>query len=263
LHKYGQIGFANNVHISNYSLRNAFAMELSCRHRLFSLQYSKLIWHSCIILMILCVPYDALARAGGAGAGGHSSSLLGLILAPFFIIYSGILLMRLRHKNKQCRRLLSEISQNDSFWDADQLRTYAEEAFFKLQEAWSKRDQEIARPYMTDRLFSKHKSQTDMMIQNNEKNILSNIDIRDMEIISVEDYEDNDKDSFWMFFCGSMIDYVINDKSSQVLRGSQEKAESFKEAWRFIRHSNVWKVDEIKSKITMHDLAEFKIHAEL
>lgn len=77
-----------------------------------------------------------------------------------------------------------------------------------------KRDQNIARAYMTDRLYLKHKAQTDLMIANHQINMLSNIVLDDLIIVGIEDYKDDTKDAFWVCIKGSMIDYVVQNKAA-------------------------------------------------
>src|SRR5690554_1753161 len=116
-----------------------------------------------IVILVMVFAQLALARAGGGGGGSSGSSgssrggggIIGIILAPFLLIYSAILTAKLNQKNREARMLLARISESESLWDLSKIKKDIEIAYFKVQEAWMKRDQTIAKDYMSKRLFSK------------------------------------------------------------------------------------------------------------
>src|SRR5690606_29632871 len=86
------------------------------------------------------------------------------------IILSGIaggvvwLGVSVERKARQERKIPALLFSWSHVSDSRLTRERVEEVYFKIQEAWTSRDQSICRAYVTDRLFSKHKAQTDAML---------------------------------------------------------------------------------------------------
>ena len=74
-------------------------------------------------------------------------------------------------RNQQCEQLLGSLRLKDPAWNEDAIRARIEQTFFHVQNAWMARDQNLARSFMSDRLFEKHKLQTDDMISQHKQNI--------------------------------------------------------------------------------------------
>ena len=99
------------------------------------------------------------------------------------------------------------------------------------------------------------------------KNIMKNIRINKMELMSVRNYPGKDGDMFAMEIEGSIIDYTIRESdgtfvSSPTYRNKNEdfknyenraktEASSFTEYYIFIRVDNVWKLNNIKSQFSI------------
>jgi len=217
------------------------------------------------LISLLCfigfLPEEALARAGGGG-GDEGGGILGLILWPFFLIYSAIITYLVHKKNKQCKSLLAKLAKIDSYWDLDKIKSQIEKAFFKIQEAWMRRNQEIAKDYMSERLYTKHKLQTDQMLSEKRKNVLERINLKESKIVEVADFEDDSKDRIWVYIKGKMVDYIIDETTGKVVSGEKEKAENFSELWKFIRVPKGWVLDEIDQKVQISDLKGFKSFSE-
>jgi len=225
------------------------------------------------LLLFGLFPEEAMARAGGGGGfGGFSSSRGGggswgfniwaFLLTPFVLIYSGITTLMLVKKNKQCKTLIDQIAAHDASWDMANIKSRVELAFFKVQEAWMKRDQEIARDFISERLYMKHKAQTDMMISQNMQNILERINLEEAKIVEVADYKDDSRDRFWAHIQGRMVDYTIDTTSGELVSGKKASSEGFAELWKFVRGPKGWVLDEIDQKVTMSDMKGFHSFSE-
>jgi hypothetical protein len=214
--------------------------------------------------VVICVAAETCwARAGGGGGGGGGKGgWLNIILLPFLIVYSAILTYQVRAKSAACKDLLARLEKLDPAWDLDSIRHRVDEVFFKVQQAWMERNQDLAKDYMSSALYQKHKLQTDQLIAQNRKNVLENINLIEVRIVDVEDFVDNKKDRFWAHIEGSMIDYTIDDTTDRVLSGDRSKAESFTELWKFVRAANTWVLDEIDQKVSISDLSRFEAQSE-
>lgn len=209
-------------------------------------------------LLLIAGKEYCFARAGGGGAevvsGGLFTIILAFILAPFFFIYSLIMTVLWKRKRWRAERLANRLSENDKMWHLRDMKARVELAFFKVQQAWMERDQNLARDFMSDRIYEKHKMQTDAMISAGTKNILENINLLSTLITSVEDYADNNRDTFVALIKGRMTDYHINEKTKTVIKGYPSKTENFEELWRFIRVNDQWVLDEIDQSVNTDDL---------
>jgi len=214
-----------------------------------------------VFFSILILGCDYIfARAGGGGSGGSGSGgiftlLLGFVLAPFLLIYSVIVSFLLYKKKKKASRLLDKIEITDPIWNHRNMRARIEKIFFEVQNAWSERNQDLAKESMSSRIYHKHKTQTDQMIKNGKKNQLESINLIEASIISVADFKDDSKDAFSAHIKGKMIDYIIDEKTQEVIKGDNTKYESFTEIWHFIREGNKWVLDEIDQTATLFDIS--------
>lgn len=220
-----------------------------------------------LILLFFAGTEICLARAGGGGAtdkiaGGIFTIILAFILAPFFFIYGIVMTVLWKRKGRRAERLAESLSTGDALWNLRTLKARVELAFYKVQNAWMERNQELAREFMSDRIYEKHKIQTDAMLKNGTKNMLENINLKTVLITSVEDYRDNSRDSFSALIKGTMTDYHINEKSGNITRGDRTKTENFEEIWKFIRVNNTWLLDEIDQEANRDDLRYARAYSE-
>lgn len=217
---------------------------------------------ACIALLIL-FPEFALARAGGGGGGGgKAGGLIKLAAWVIFGIYSVVLAKFVIKKSRESRKVLEEINKIDEFWDIDKIKKRIEETFFVVQKAWLTRDQNIAKEFVTKRLFDKHKAQTDLMIEQHRINKLENINLIKAEIVEVSDFVDNNKDFFYVFIKGSMIDYYIDDRTRDVVSGDCVHDQTFSEVWKFVREPLGWMLDEISQDAGLMKIMGFKSFSE-
>jgi predicted lipid-binding transport protein (Tim44 family) len=214
------------------------------------------------VFLWLAAVESAWARAGGGGGGSGRGGWGSIIALPFLIIYSAIVTHQVRKKSQACKELLARLEKLDPAWDIGAIRHRINEVFFKVQQAWLARDQNLAKDCMSDAIFQKHKLQTDHLIEEHHKNMLENINLAQVDIVDVEDFVDNRKDRFWAHIEGSMIDYTIDDTNNRIVSGNNTKTESFTELWKFIRVANTWVLDEIDQKVSLSDLKGFEARTD-
>lgn len=210
-------------------------------------------------LILYIAPMEVWARAGGGSAKG--GVLLGLIIVPIILAYSGIIAYLVAKDNKESKALLSKISIQDPEWEIGHLQTRIDEVFFKVQQAWRDRDQELAKDYMSQRLYGKHKLRTDDMLKRGIKNEMENLQLQSAKIVEVVDYKNNAKDFFWVVIEGLMMDYTIIESTGAIVDGAK-KNRSFKELWRFKREDHGWVVDEIDQNMSIATLRCFAPYSE-
>jgi hypothetical protein len=223
-----------------------------------------------LIVIIINTPILAFARAGGGGTSGGGNDLTrydqnssdnsdsendntanGILLGVFTIIAGGVLIHRKKRSDKRKAKrdiAINKLSRLDSNWNFEEIKKDIEEDFYKVQTAWMERDQDIAKEYMSDALYIKHKSQTDSMKARKLKNILEDMKLLEINPVVVQNYQKPEKDILWVQIVGKAIDYTIKEKTNRIKRGNKALCIQFDEYWKFIRKADRWVVDEIKQK---------------
>lgn len=131
---------------------------------------------------------------------------------------------------------IAAIKSKDPNFDERAFLDRAQTSFFKVQQAWAARNQDLARAVMSDALYERHKMQTDQLIANHQIDMLENIVIGNAHIMSAN--AGNAFDSIVVAFTASMNDYTIDENTRQVVSGNQFR-QTFTEFWTFIRKSGV------------------------
>lgn len=130
---------------------------------------------------------------------------------------------------------IAAIKAHDPNFDETAFLGRAQTCFFKLQQAWQARNQDIARDCMTDALYERHKIQTDQLIANHQINMLDNMVIGHASIAGVN--AGRPYDSIVVAISASMSDYTVDENTKQVVSGNQFQR-TFTERWTFIRRAD-------------------------
>lgn len=130
---------------------------------------------------------------------------------------------------------IAAIKAHDPNFDQAAFLDRAQTAFFKLQQAWQARNQDLARDVMSDTLYERHKMQTDQLLANHQIDMLENIVIGHANIAQVT--AGKPYDSIIVAFGASMTDYTIDENTKQVVSGNQAQ-QTFAERWTFIRRAD-------------------------
>jgi predicted lipid-binding transport protein (Tim44 family) len=154
-------------------------------------------------------------------------------------------------KNAQAlEAFVPQAAERDPAWREADLLAQAKDAFMAVQNAWTKRDMDLARDAATDKLYEKHRSQLEMMIYENRENVLEAMTIRSARIVRIADHLDDARDEVWVKFAASAIDYTVDTHSGRVIEGDRSKPDFFTEIWVFKRRGDAWLADEILQEST-------------
>ncbi len=236
-----------------------------------------------IFILFTIVTYSD-ARAGGGGSyssfSSSSSRSIGssgsggdlppwvLILATIFGIFTsgsaGVAIGKIiERKNEEAILLMDKIDDTDRIWNRDEIRARIEDVYFKVQEAWTKRDQDIAKDYMSQRLYDKHKRQTDELIEKKLINQLDRINLRSMQIIGIYDDEIDENDKLQVVINGSMIDYMYDEINDKIIAGDHTSLDEFTEIWSFIRKNDTWILNQIDQTVDSNSLKNMKVFSHI
>lgn len=169
--------------------------------------------------------------------------------------------VRLNKKKYTCISVINNLSKCDRNWNYDNLMKDIKDAFYMVQIAWRERNQDLAKEFMSEYLYSEHKLQTEEMKLRKEKNILHNMVLLDAIPIGLQDLGGIDKDYIWVHIKAKCRDYTINEETNKVIEGKDSKDEQFEEYWKFIRTEKRWVLDDIRQVDQITDLDFFRIDA--
>ena len=130
---------------------------------------------------------------------------------------------------------IAAIQQHDPNFDQAAFLDRAQTAFFKLQQAWQARNQDLARDVMSEALYERHKMQTDELLAKHQIDVLENIVIGHAGIVAVD--TGKAYDSIVVSLSATMTDYTIDEHTKQVVSGNQFP-QTFTERWTFIRRAD-------------------------
>lgn len=210
-----------------------------------------------IILLILLQPIKIEARAGGGGSSGGGSSgsgshsnhnhyddydqgnrnpivgylstgLAAMVITGFTIYQRRERALKLHRKAKQ---ELAKLDDEDQFWNEAKIKQKVEACYYQIQIAWSNEDLEVLKDYLTPELYQSWEIKLNWQSFQGRKNQLSDIKLIKHDVVSVYDDDDNDKDYFWVYIEGKMLDQIV-DVNNQIIESNDER---FVEYWKFRR----------------------------
>lgn len=104
---------------------------------------------------------------------------------------------------------------------------------------------------VTEELYSNYTLLLNQMKKRREKNMLSNIHIAEMRIIGCEDFKDDSKDHYIAYIKGSMLDYLINERTNAILQNPEKTVGGFTDTYHFVRVNNKWLLEKTDNIVTV------------
>jgi predicted lipid-binding transport protein (Tim44 family) len=140
---------------------------------------------------------------------------------------------------------LVHIRQMDQSFEEGRFRETCTDLFFKVQAAWGNRDLEPVRAILTSEMYTQLGA--DVMRLKNERKInrLENIAVRSVEL--TEAWQEQGQDYVTVRFLANLLDYTVDEGTSQVLEGSRTDPVKFEEYWTVTRPvgPNPWRLTAI------------------
>lgn len=194
--------------------------------------------------------------SGSSDSSGGDSGLANLLIYLLFelfgpipgmiiLIIMAIIFIRLK-KTGKLKKIQSNISNvqsniNNSFHDivdntqsvSEQVRvidpnfssdlflSWTREVFLKIQQAWTDRDWKVIRPFESNELFATHSAQLNEYIKNHKINVIEKINISNATLREFR--QDGDKEVLIVELHAIMRDYVIDDKTREVLESDPNR----------------------------------------
>lgn len=206
------------------------------------------------------------SSSGGSGLGGLiflSNSPLGIVVV---LIVAAVVIYSARNKhaagaghpysvsNLQSNAGLDEtavvekVAAQDPHFSAEQFKAYVSEVWLSVQEAWEKKDWHKVRPFESNTLFNVHQRQLQEYIDGKKTNYLNMQNIRDVTIAAFE--TDGDYELLRVKLDASLLDYVLDDESGELLEGSKKEYAHRSYKLEFIRKKGVGTIEQEGTAVT-------------
>lgn len=129
------------------------------------------------------------------------------------------------------------IIENDPDFSGDSFMNWAREAFYTLQYAWSARDFSSVRPFEKEELYNQHTAQIQQYKNLGRINVLERINVNNAYMYKyVRDFE---YEYITVYFNTRMVDYIKDEKTGNILKGSPDKDCYLKYLYTFMRKTGV------------------------
>lgn len=140
---------------------------------------------------------------------------------------------------------LAHVRQMDAAFSEERFREAAQDIFFRVQGAWTRRDLAPVVDFLTPEMQVIFRQDIDSQRQRGEINRLENIAVREVEIAEV--WQEEGQDYLTVRFQASLLDYTT-DETGKVISGSDVEPVKFEEYWTFTRPvgPNRWKLSAIQ-----------------
>ena len=138
------------------------------------------------------------------------------------------------------------LSMMDRSFDPDRFLKTAQDIFFKVQGAWNKQDTTALRSLCGSELMQTWEQELNSLRARGQLNKMENIALRESEI--TEAWTENGQDYITVRLHANLLDYTVDQKSGNVVSGSNAEPIEFEEYWTFSRPvgPNLWKLTAVQ-----------------
>jgi predicted lipid-binding transport protein (Tim44 family) len=109
----------------------------------------------------------------------------------------------------------------------------AEDNFFKIQSAWTKRDLSNGKDLLTPQMFNTFQDTINRYLADKQFNCLENIAVRQVDIVDA--VQDQGEEYITVKFLASLLDFVVDEGTGQTVSGNTSDPVKFLEYWTFTR----------------------------
>jgi predicted lipid-binding transport protein (Tim44 family) len=143
-------------------------------------------------------------------------------------------------------RGLGHIRQMDAGFDPRRFSDTASDLFFRVQGAWMGRDMTAVRDLLTPEIYETMQKDCERMRAERRIDRMENIAVRSVDV--TEAWQESGRDYITVHFLASMLDYTIDERTNDVIKGSRSEPVKFEEYWTFVRSvgPNPWRLSAIQ-----------------
>lgn len=123
--------------------------------------------------------------------------------------------------NIDSQDIVRQIHEKDPNFSESKFIEWSNEVFITLQQAWTKKDWKLIRPFESESLFRQHQLQLQEYIDQNKVNIVSNICITSSSLSKFTN--DGQYDYLTVKMSVNMHDYVMDENTEEVLERNPDE----------------------------------------
>ena len=138
------------------------------------------------------------------------------------------------------------LTMMDPSFDANKFLKTAQDSFFKIQGAWNKQDVATLRTLCGGELMKSWEEELAQHKLRGQRNRMDNIALRESEITEV--WTESGEDFITVRLHANLLDFTVDEKSGNVINGSDSEPVEFEEFWTFSRPvgPNSWKLTAVQ-----------------
>lgn len=140
---------------------------------------------------------------------------------------------------------LDTVRHYDPGFDPEDFKEFAQDVFFKVQAAWTRRDISVMKQYLGTQLLDEYEQHFADLKAKGQENRLENIAVRKVDIVDMG--EMNGEPFIIIQFRANLLDYTVDEATGKVIEGSSSEPVKFLERWAFSKSgSSDWKLEGIQ-----------------
>ncbi len=140
---------------------------------------------------------------------------------------------------------VKEIWTVDQDFDPEAFKETAQDLFFKIQAGWTRRDTSVLKPFVGNQLLDEYAQHFEELKKDGHINRIENIAVRKIDLINAGVQQG--EIFVTVRFTANLLDYSVDEKSGDVVKGDPENPVKFEEDWTFACPVGTrnWKVEGI------------------
>ena len=183
---------------------------------------------------------------GGSGGNGRTGGnpIVGIIIVVAIIALiifitrkksNGPIMPGGQRTSAEQLKSIDELKAADPNFSEADICEKVSNLYVTLQNAWSARDIEPLRPYLTDELYAKTEKQVQSMKLAHRQNLMDKISVLSADVRGY--YTDGVNDTLVIRLMTRLIDYNVDDRTGDVISGSKTAEKFMEYEWLMIRKS--------------------------
>ncbi len=185
------------------------------------------------------------SSGSGSGSGSDMEAVITIIVIIIIIIASTSSRKKNTSTNTQTYqpqetkslRRIEEYSETDPSFNAEQFRDKVSNLYVQFQNAWQNKDISPLRPYLTDTYFAQMDNQLNRYRQNHQTNMVERIAVLSTQLMGWR--QESGLDEMVIKLDTRIVDYVIDDNTGSVVRGSKTAEKFMTYEWTLVRTTGV------------------------
>ena len=177
-------------------------------------------------------------------------------IVPFMLYY---FYWQRARKIKQSQLLLNKLVFEDPIWNINNLKETAKKTYIAIQDARKNRDLSNPNLKLSKKFHDKIQQEFDYLKLKQIINFREDIQIKVLEIIGIEDFKNNTKDTFKAYF--EVYLYTYSSYRGEINKFT-EKQRREEEIYCFVRNDNNWLLENIEDTYHSDQVAKVRIYKE-